>query len=217
MKRFISLLIILMAMTSTCLAMTFSQPVKLGRVSDYREANEGYEIVGATDNSGSIKKPTSKIAAKYTYVNGIAKFGIDDDAIYFHYNNARNYGGKDLNNTFPFTSAYGCDFTQIKTDSDVTLYMVHERDYDIRGEKYILLGRRKDGVFVKYFDTMDLTQIYFDKPKTFREIPYYAKWHCIGNTIVVEYGRLNSTSSEGEFRFKWDEAAQWFGVEQVVY
>lgn len=201
MKRFIALLAMIMAMTSTCLAMTFSQPIKLGSVSDYGivDIKRGYEFSGATYNKG-----------------GVAKFGDGEDAIYFHYNNTRNYGGKDLNNTFPFESAYGCDFTQIKTGSELTLYMIHEWEYDFTGEKYILLGMRKDGVWVKYFDTRNLTKIYFDKPKNRNEVPGYSKWYCVGDTIVVEYTR-GPSKKEGEFRFKWDDAAQWFSVKQVVY
>ena len=46
----------------------------------------------------------------------------------------------------------------------------------------------------------------------------YDEVRCDGDTIVIEYvaGRRD-TYRKGEFRFKWDEAAQWFSVEQVVY
>ena len=199
MKNFFALLVMIMAMTSTCFAMTFSQPVKLGSIIEDPGAQTRYKISRATNDK-----------------DGIAKFGNGEDAIYFHHNNTRNYGGKDLNNTFPFESAYGCDFTRIKTDSELTFYMIHEWEYDFTGEKYILLGRRKDGTWVKYFDTRDLTKIYFDKPKNRNEAPGYAKWYCVGDTIVVEYTR-GPSKKEGEFRFKWDDAAQWFGVKQVVY
>ena len=38
--------------------------------------------------------------------------------------------------------------------------------------------------------------------------------------MIIEYNRnyiQQGYIKEGEFRFKWDEAAQWFDVEQVVY
>lgn len=36
------------------------------------------------------------------------------------------------------------------------------------------------------------------------------------DTIEVKNNRSDYVI-EGEFRFKWDDAAQWFSVEQVVY
>ena len=178
-------------------AMTFSQPVKLGSASAKDATFYVYEVKGATKNA-----------------DGIAKFGNDKDAIYFYQRPATTkycYGGEELNKTFPFTSAYGCEFTQIKTDGGITFYMVHEWEFDIRGEKYILLGKLSDGTWIKYFDTRDITKKYFG---TLRG--GYTDWHCNEGTFIISY-KIYSPEAKGEFRFKWDEAAQWFGVEQVVY
>ena len=43
-----------------------------------------------------------------------------------------------------------------------------------------------------------------------------------GDTIILEFKHTDSTikserETTGEFRFKWDDAAQWFSIEQVVY
>ena len=36
---------------------------------------------------------------------------------------------------------------------------------------------------------------------------------------IIRYGRydVNGFVPSGEFRYKWDDSAQWFGVEKVVY
>ena len=187
--------------------MTFSQPTKLGSASATDASFYTYETKGATYNK-----------------NGIAKFGDGNDAIWFYQRPAATqycYGGSSLDKTFPFLSAYGCEFTQIKTSSRLILYMVHEWEFDIRGEKYILLGMQSDGKWVKYFDTRDIKKKYFGESTTRNNTPCFVRWQSSGNTITVVYQRVNSNTKrltdEGEFRFKWDDAAQWFGVEQVVY
>ena len=205
MKKFLGLLAILMMISSSCLAMTFSQPVKLGSASATDATFNVYKVEGAIKNR-----------------NGISKFGSDEDSIYFYQRPATTkycYGGDNMSKTFQFTSAYGCDFTQIKSDISITFYMVHEWEFSFAGEKYILLGKLSDGSWVKYFDTRDLTEKYFGKPKVRDQIPYYKTWHCDGDTVVIVYQRIKDKKfvNEGEFRFKWDNKAQWFGVEQVIY
>ena len=37
-----------------------------------------------------------------------------------------------------------------------------------------------------------------------------------GDTLIINYGNWRSREY-GEFRFRWDENAQWFGIEQIVY
>ena len=62
---------------------------------------------------------------------------------------------------------------------------------------------------------------YFRKSTTRDDTPCFVRWQSSGNTIAVVYQRVNSSTKrltdEGEFRFKWDDKAQWFGIEQVVY
>lgn len=200
-------------------AMTFSQPVKIGKVSDSGIVGGGYNFEGDVSNTGTKKNNE--------YYDGVVAFGKGEDLIYLHYNNKnfqdknlkRHYGGKNFNNTFAFTQAYGCDFTQIKTNQNITFYMVHEQQFDIRGEKYVLLGRKSDGTFIKYFDTWAISETYFGKGKKFPPNDFYSGWYCKDDTIVIEYSRYNKTGKikAGEFRFKWDDAAQWFGIEHIVY
>ena len=199
--------------------MQFSQPVKVGSVSDSGIVGGGYNFEGAVSNTGTKKNNE--------YYNGIVAFGKGDDLIYLHYNNKnfnakdlkRHYGGKNFNNTFLFTQAYCCDFTQIKTNKGVTLYMIYETQFDVRGNKYTLLGRKSDGTFVKYFDTWDISEQYFGKGRKMPTDAFYDNWYCKSDTIVIEYEKFTRPGKikVGEFRFKWDEKAQWFSVEHVKY
>lgn len=207
MSRVIVVLIGLLMMPLTCFAMTFSQPIKIGSAGAVDASFDVYEIKGA-----------------FYSRDGVSKLGDKDDFICFYQRPATtnfSYGVIDINNTFPFLSYYGCDFTQIKTTDDITFYMIHEYQADITGEAYILLGNTRNGKWFKYFDTRDLTKKYFGKIKTRYQHPCYTSWYCNGDMIAVVYQRMNERShgfvNEGEFRFKWDEAAQWFGVEQIVY
>ena len=96
--------------------------------------------------------------------------------------------------------------------------MVHEWQFDVSGDKYSLLGRKSDGTFVKYFDTWSISEKYFGK----RFIPnrgFYDGWHCDRDTIIIEYARFGERGKKikiGEFRFKWDDKAQWFGVGVLI-
>ena len=212
MKKIFLILAALIIFSSSCFAMTFSQPVKIGVVSDYGIVGGGYEFNNAVNNSGILYDWQNRKC----YKNGVATFGNGNDLIYFHYNNdkkIRSYGGKSLKNTFELTQAYGCEFTQIKTNEGITFYMVQENDFDIIGKKYVLLGRKKDGNFIKYFDTASISKKYFGKE--FSRDFYYENCLYDKDTVRIQFQLRNGTN--GEFRFKWDEKAQWFGIEQVVY
>ncbi|MBQ9572939.1 MAG: hypothetical protein IJR22_06065 [Acidaminococcaceae bacterium] len=39
-----------------------------------------------------------------------------------------------------------------------------------------------------------------------------------GDTLVLYYSKAGMPArTAGELRFKWDDNAQWFGVEKIVY
>ena len=50
---------------------------------------------------------------------------------------------------------------KITSDEGLTFYSIND-SYDLPSEfTYTLIGRRKDGVWVKYFDTNDIAKKYF--------------------------------------------------------
>lgn len=229
--------------------MTFSQPINTGFSLMFSQAGGGIFIRNATENNGDFYSRVYKGKKiiydgsgqnkSILYGKGIAKYGSGYDALYAHYNayNIRNdayihFGDKNINNTIPISAfIFGEEIFKIDTDSGITFYMIHT-SYDLPDETWwTLIGRRKDGVWVKYFDTDSITVKYFGESA---RAGYANVWqgksiccdnfHVNGNTIVIEYSRYHKNAGqrgnlvkEGEFRFKWDDAAQWFGVEHIVY
>lgn len=61
---------------------------------------------------------------------------------------------------------------------------------------------------------------YFGKDSFGMRGPWFNNCYVQGDTVVIEYqvSAFKQGYHKGEeIRFKWDESAQWFGVEQVVY
>ena len=229
MKKVFALIFVIFMMSSTCLAMTFSQPVKIGRVGGTPQGGIWIEDAsynnGTSYKNGQLDKEWGKL-----YEKGIAVFGNGIDALYMHYNCSSNnrdayrpkFGDKNALRTTSLGANEGESITinLIKNDSRITLYLLHGEGSAAGTENYILLGRRSDGVFVKYFDTHEITKKFFGEKLSLSTRPWYSKFYCQGNKMIIEYKRHHDRQgylNEGEFVFKWDDKAQWFSIEQVVY
>lgn len=220
MKKFFGLLLMLMMIASNCLAMTFSQPVELGGASV--PPDTGFNIRGSSQNNGNVYKTMS--GTTY-YGKGIAIFGNGNDKIYFHYNaylkypdyeqNGCRWGGNDIRNTFSVPIyENSCTVYKIPNDSEIKFYAITRWNASGSSDT-IIIGKKINGTFVKYIDTKSIVKSKFNS-----DYPYLDKCNCRGDTVVISYKRgrtRNGFTERGEFRFKWDDKAQWFGVEQVVY
>ena len=229
MKKFFGILAILMILSSNCFAMIFSQPINTGGSIMFMQAGGGMRITNATYNDGDFYRNNRNM-----YGKGMARFGNGEDALYVHYNayNISNddkvyFGGKDMRNTVPIESfVFGEEIFKITTNESITFYMIHT-SYDLPDETWwTLIGRRKDGVWVKYFESAEIEKKYFSSHGNVWEGQSICcdNFRVNGDTIIIEYSRYHKNLGkhgnlikEGEFRFKWDDSAQWFGVEQVVY
>ena len=86
-----------------------------------------------------------------------------------------------------------------------------------------MIGRQKDGKWVSYVDSKNLSDLYFSGNEAYKasEGVHYETPQFQGDTMVIPYTFSSESGrrivTNGEFRFKWDEVAQWFGIEQVVY
>ncbi|MBR3722494.1 MAG: hypothetical protein IKN12_06970 [Selenomonadaceae bacterium] len=89
---------------------------------------------------------------------------------------------------------------------------------------YTIIGRRKDGTFVKYIDTRDLSMRYFGNDNKHGDtkgfIVYGDPLYINGDEISVDCYHYNGGNNfPGQkicrFRFRWNEQAQWFSVEQL--
>ena len=107
---------------------------------------------------------------------------------------------------------------QIKNNNGITLWLIFEKGPAEGKTNYILLGVLKNGKWVKYFDTREITKKFFGEKLGIINTPCYKKLYCNGDKIIIDYNIYKLDKGfikAGEFRLKWDEKAQWFGIEQV--
>ena len=218
MKKFLGLLVMFMMISSNCLAMTFSQPVKLGEIGTPVQAPyHGFVVEGATKNDGAAYKENHEHKGKplTTYTRGTACF----DELYCRYDfkdDSIRFGGEN-NFVLNMNGTYKKIFS-IANDAGLKLYAIY---YSYRLTDLKIFGTRKNGKWVVYIDSKKIDDKYFggNNGGYIGNVRYDVPT-CAGDTLIVTYRRLERTGiseTEGEFRFKWDDEAQWFGVEQVVY
>ena len=234
MKKLYCGLLMWIIFSADCFAMTFSQPVKIGEV--ILPPMGFFDLKGYSYHDGTLCKEKGYERLKL-YEKGIARFGEGKDALYFHYDVNKKvkipdsnyygamsrFGSQDVKNAVQVWIGIPTIIWKIKTDSDITFYMLEHGDASgLVGTSHTLIGKRKDGSFVEYFYTYEVKRRYFDK-KIRRNLisDEWGKYFFDEDTIILRYGKYMGYNNDlelfGEFRFKWDDAAQWFGIEQVVY
>ena len=202
--------------------MKISGPVEVGKFG-WNMRIGGIFIKDATYVSEQPKKTYDTL----TYSNGVARFGKGDEALYLHYDMksqpAFKIGSEDVKNTVPYSFVWS-SILKLNANNGYTMYLVR-KDYDIPEpyKQYVLIGRRPDGRWVKYFDIDELCNQYIGKNANVA----IQKITFNGDTIIAQYARCNypkdnnfyaSKANEfGEFKFKWDESAKWFSVEKITY
>ena len=223
-KRVLGLSVgICMLSLGNCFAMQFSPTKKIGEINYRVGAPRGVYIEGAaadwpdytTKDTYMDKYRNKNIVA---YSKGVAKFGEGTDGLYVHYNlherDSIRFGSKDITKTIspkndrPYHWIY-----QIKSDEGITLYPVEFVEPD---SYWNILGRRPDGTWVTYIDTRNIAKQYFGITEKYYYAVHFAQPIVQGDTLIMKYGTY-PTKEKGEFRFRWDENAQWFGIEQIVY
>ncbi len=207
----------LVVLSNICFSMTLSQPVKLGEV--FNTPSGGFIFRGESANDGKSYTNHRWSKKEKVYEKGVAIFGCGENALYVHYDDNKEYnvmfGSKNVENTYNINrhmieEQYNIDL--IKTDTRLLLYIL--TNYTPGGQNYTIIGRREDGVIVKYFSTNDIKGWYFQNPK----YVHFSEIHTSGDIIVISYKYFYPKNEyNGELRFKWDGKAQWFGVEHVVY
>ena len=216
MKKFFGILAILMFFSSNCFAMIFSKPEKIGYIwlDNAGFYGNGYVIEGATNNVGK-KRYSSMNNGKFSYLEGTACFGSSGTSVYVNYGKGiLRLGDKNFVRSVTVPIYADNRIFRIETDNKITLYPI-TAGHEGYGT-YFILGRRADGVFVKYIDMENVTQKYFGLNKHNLNTVFYDGLSCQKDTLILKY-HLNGNKRGGEFRFKWDDKAQWFGIEQVVY
>ena len=155
-KKFLATLATgVMFLGNTALAAQLSQPEKAGTII---AANiGGFAFRDGIYNEGILDKNNRRNKDRnYVYTSGIARIGNGVEAVYFHYRTGdyrRNipqimaFGDREnMNNTIPIT-LMAADVFKIQRDEKFSLYLIHDEE-----ERYILIGRKSDGQWVKYFN-----------------------------------------------------------------
>ena len=217
--KLLAVLLISMFGCNDGLAMQFSQPEEIGFVGT---AKGGVSIRNATKNTGTYYTVYDK-NNKHSYDKGVARFGNGNDALYVYYN-AQQYdssemcaGGDDISNTVKVRMMSDSIY-RIQSDTGLVFYGTNFAYGPDSQWKFI--GRRKDGKFVVYIDTEEIAKRYFGEDTNGRckEWVTFDKLSCSNDELILTYWIGGKQCiGKGEFRFKWDEAAQWFSVEQVAY
>lgn len=218
-SRFLGILTVaLIFMVENCSAMEFSQPVEIGTIRiSQRNGAGGFMFENATSNNGDYYTGYDK-NNRYSYGKGVVKYGNGVDAIYVHYDaynkdKPARFGKSEINNTV-LVDVFNTWIYKINSNSGIMIYAIGE--FYGPDREYTIIGTKKDGTFVKYVDTRNITKQYFGINTEGGGSPIvYNSIKCQGNTIIIPYNDHRKTG--GEFRFKWDEKAQWFSVEQVKY
>lgn len=224
MRKILMSLIILMMVTSSCQATNFSSLIGIGYISGTPIG--GFRIEGTSYNNGTSYK-NGKFNKEWgtLYEKGLASYGEGNAALYVHYDCSyspnRSYsdaytlhlGDKNKIKTIAIPSGEGYQVAiyRIENDTKKNLYLLYSTGASVERSTYILLGRREDGIFVKYFDTRDVIKNYFGGNRS----TYVKNVVLYQDTIIIEYERLDN-KEKGSFKFKWDDAAQWFSVEHIV-
>lgn len=206
--------------------MQFSQPVEIGGFG-WSNLHGGVVITGASYVSETPIKH-GKSVARWEYSKGTARFGDGKEAVYLHYAQRTNFriGSNDINGTLVYNDMWAT-ILKVSAKNGYTMYFLKKLfDAPAPSYHYILIGQRPDGKWVKYFNTEDLCKQYFGKSKNVS----IQKVTSNGDSIILKYARSTHPSYAmagyfyekeadefGEFRFKWDEKAQWFSVEKITY
>lgn len=224
MKKFVLLAVMIIGCiiySGTVLAMQFYQMEEIGSIG-VSQRNGGIRIENSIYNSGKYFNKYDKNNTT-SYDKGFAKFGKGDEALYIYYNSYQKepsrmrVGTEDVNNTIVMNMHWDSLF-RVKASNGKVFYCINFAYGP--DSQWCIVGCHSNGKFVKYIDTEEISKRYFGITTTQTGAPFviYNKLRCDGDTIFIEYTSAHRDEGiKGEFRFKWDEAAQWFSVEQVAY
>ena len=150
----------MMNVSTVGLAMTFQQPVGIGDFAP--------DISGRNGNGIAFWKFTDNVGEEHksTYWKGMATFGDGDNVICYHYDiykrgqaDAELFGGQNVSDTFAITTGEHTKIFSIKTDNEIAFFEIFSTSNP--GNDCYILGKSKNGNFIKYLDTKDITKRFF--------------------------------------------------------
>ena len=227
MKKFFGVIFAALLLTNTALAMTFSQPVKIGEIGFPVQAPyNGFIVYGADNNTGTPyfeEGQTFKGAPLQTYQKGVATFGVGKDALFCDYDfetqdflHSLKFGGR--GNYVLLSDMSFKDILKIETGENLTLYIF----YHNYCTSHLNIIGINNGAWQNYIDSKNISAQYFGGNDGYKmdgsviyEIPI-----CSGDKIIIPYHRWHwegETETEGAIILKWNDAAQWFSIDKKIY
>ena len=216
MKKIFSLMLFVGLLSSNCFAMILEQPLKVGYIGTHPQSPiGGVGIQDASYNRGNYYTHLKKNNTD-TYEKGVARCGKGDTTLYCHYDNGGyilKFGGENIFNTIKF-DGYSADIEKIENDVGKIIYVLchYSVSHATGSVSYSVIGQQYDGNWVNYFSVSGKFN-----PRVNDYPPAPSKFYCKDDTIIIEYKDYRAGKNVYEMRYKWDDKAQWFGVEQVVY
>lgn len=221
LASFVSALALTTAFSATCVAMQFQQPVFIGSFSGIaggpRTADRWYISKEVSVKKDSLVMGKGKTALFFKYKDTPSKY---DNSKYRSITSIVSGNG----NVFPVDNEYGYISTnhcvyQINGENGVVAYVDIMYSGAIDPPSMCIRGLWKEGKAVTYVkDVYHLANGISEPGFDFKHKEMKVK----GDTICVPYSLKSGEFGKklirnGELRFKWDDKAFWFGIEDVVY
>lgn len=210
-KIFCVAMLLTFLISANCFAMTFSQPVEVGSIGRYpRSPFDGVDVEGASEIQATPAE------GKDRYKKGWARWGEGKNSIYCHFEGYDfSFGDRNISNTVKAGECY-VYIKKINNDENKVMYLINTAfsSGSFHNVGYAVVGQMDDGKWVKYFDVSGSLNINLEDNAM---EPHPSKFTCKGDTIIIEFETNKYGTKVYEMRYKWDDKAQWFGVEKVMY
>ncbi|MDY3091346.1 MAG: hypothetical protein SOW61_00825 [Erysipelotrichaceae bacterium] len=204
------LLLISFILPTQCFAMSFSQPVQIGYASYDINRDGGYSFEGA---SVKASRHYSKIRKKITgYEKGIAIFNTNGDRLVIDFDMITRPGKCWVGDGQNYTEMFFLNSTisQFKGSNGMVFYASRSQ---YTYSNYVIFGKYINGKYAKYIDTGALAKQYYGNTM----VDFGEMVVCTDGFIIPFSIWKKDLNVKGDFVFKWDEKANWFSVEKIVY
>lgn len=218
----LSAIVIVTTFQATCLAMQFQQPIFIGSFAGVagggpRTADRWIISKEVSVNKDSLIMGRGKTALLFKYKDTPSKY---DNSKYRNITSIISGNGS----VFPANNDYGYIGTnhrvyQINGENGIVAYVDIMYSGAIDPPSLCIRGLWKEGKAVNYVKNVNHLAKGIPEPGFIfkeKEIRVMNDTICIPYSLKSgEFGKKHIR--DGELRFKWDDKAYWFGIEDVTY
>ena len=207
MKKFLATIICLLIMSAQASAMNLKLSQSLGNISlganPYLLHIEGSNLADGDYSKGAAMFGNLFFHFDCTLFEDIQARGKSFEEIE---SLASRFGSSDFENAVPVYVFEGLTkIYRLSSNDGREFYLLATETGG--GSSMKVIGER-GGTWIKFFDALDMR----------KQIPpeyYLENFYAEGDTIIFVYKKWQQENF-CELRYKWDEAARWFGVE-IIY